>query len=412
MQKKDKSNNHLGYKILSVILAVVAWLAVANISDYQTTREISGIPVTQINGDVLEELDQVYDVASGDTVDIVLKGRRSVVGSLSKDDFIATADLSTMSITNSVPIVVTTKDSSIQSEIDITCVNGTMILNLEDKISEQFPVKVVTNGAAKEGYAVGGVASDPNIIKVEGPKSAVEKITEVRVTVDVEGKKESFSTESEISLYDAYGEEITNEKISINVQTAKADISIYKTKTVPVNVELRGTAGEGYGVESVVYQPQNVEIVGPEDVLADMDGIEIDDISVSGMTENFQSEVDIRDYLPEGVSVVNLAPEFGVNVSISKLSEKVLTPSENGFILDNQEDGYQYDITAENYRITVYGFADVVSSVTIEDVKPTINCSSLPTGNHNNVPVKLEEIEGITYDTSGSVSVSVTSSDK
>ncbi|MGN0389436.1 MAG: YbbR-like domain-containing protein [Wujia sp.] len=411
MRKKDDIN-HIGYKILSVVLAIVAWLAVANISDYQTTREISDIPVTQINGDVLEELDQVYDVASGDTVDIVVKGRRSVVGTLGREDFIATADLSTMSITNTVPIVVTTKDSSIKDEIDITCVDSTMKLNLEDKVTGQFPIKVVTTGSTKEGYAVSSSTANPNIVKIEGPKSAVEKITEVRVAVDVEGKKESFSTESEIALYDAYGEEIKNDKIVMNVTSAKADVEIYKTKTVPVNVELRGTPGDGYGVESIVYQPQNIEIVGPEDVLGDIESVEIRDISVSGMTEDFQNEVDIRDYLQEGVSVVNVAPEFAVNVTVAKLTEKVLTPSENSFILKNQADGNQYEISLDNYRITISGFADVVSSVTIDNVQPTIDCGSLPSGNHNNVTVTLKELEGITYDTSGSVSVNVTSSGK
>lgn len=76
--KNKKELGHIGYKISAVLLAIVAWLAVANISDYQTTRQISNIPVTQINGDVLDELDQVYDVVSGDTVDIIVKGRRSV----------------------------------------------------------------------------------------------------------------------------------------------------------------------------------------------------------------------------------------------------------------------------------------------------------------------------------------------
>lgn len=58
---------------------------------------------------MLDELDQVYDVVSGDTVDIIVKGRRSVVGTLDKDDFTAIADLSTMSITDTVSISVEAK---------------------------------------------------------------------------------------------------------------------------------------------------------------------------------------------------------------------------------------------------------------------------------------------------------------
>ena len=102
MSIKDKIFKNFGYKLLSVFFACLLWLVVMNTSDYQTTKEIDNIPVTQLNGDVLNELDKLYEVAKGDTVDIVVKGRRSVIGDLSASDFIATADLSEMSITNTV----------------------------------------------------------------------------------------------------------------------------------------------------------------------------------------------------------------------------------------------------------------------------------------------------------------------
>lgn len=407
MEKNKKEFGHIGYKILAVLLAVVAWLAVANISDYQTTREISGIPVTQINGDVLDELDQVYDVASGDTVDIIVKGRRSIVGTLGREDFTAIADLSTMSITNTVTISVEAKSNSVKDEISITCVDNTMKLNLEDKVTQQFPVKVVTSGTTKTGYAVSSTTSTPNIVKVEGPKSAVEKITEIRANVDVTSRNESFETQAELKIYDAYGEEIKNDKLHIDVSEAKVTVEIYATKEIPVTVTLRGTPDDAYGVENVLYQPQTVELVGPEDALAKVETLEIDDISVSGMTEDYQTDVDIRDYLPDGVSVVGIPPEITVNISITKLEEKKLTVTEENFKLDKQSSDYTYKITLNNFSITASGFSDVIEKLKLEDVAPTIDCSSLPVGNHSNVKVTLKEIDGITYEISGTVSVDV-----
>lgn len=411
MGKNKKELGHIGYKISAVLLAIVAWLAVANISDYQTTRQISNIPVTQINGDVLDELDQVYDVVSGDTVDIIVKGRRSVVGTLDKDDFTAIADLSTMSITDTVSISVEAKSNTVQGEINITCVDNTMKLNLEEKVTQQFPIKVVTTGSTKNGYAVSGTSSTPNIVKVEGPKSAVEKITEIRASVDVDKKYSSFETESELHIYDAYGEEITNDKITLDVASAKVSVEIYATKSVPIEVNLRGTPGDGYGVEGVVYQPQSVELVGPADALAKIETVDVDDVSVSGMTEDYQTDVDIRDYLPDGVSVVDIPPEITVNISITKLEDKKLTVTVNSFVLDKQVDGYQYEVTINNFTITASGFADVVSKLTLDDVVPTIDCSGLPVGNHGNVTVTLKEIDGVTYTMSGTVSVNVTNAE-
>jgi DNA polymerase III alpha subunit (gram-positive type) len=53
--------------------------------------------------------------------------------------------------------------------------------------------------------------------------------------------------------------------------------------------------------------------------------VDVDDVSVSGMTEDYQTDVDIRDYLPDGVSVVDIPPEITVNISITKLEDKKLT---------------------------------------------------------------------------------------
>ena len=407
MEKNKKEHGHIGYKIAAVILAVIAWLAVANISDYQTTKEISDIPVTQLNGDVLEELDKIYDVASGDTVDIVVKGRRSVVGALGRNDFIATADLSAMSITNTVPITVEAKSDSVKNEISITCVDNTMRLNLEEKVTQQFPLKVETTGSPKNGFAVSSSSSTPNIVKIEGPKSAVEKITDVKALVDVTAKDASFDTSAQIKIYDAYGDEIKNDKITLDTEIVKVNVEIYATKSVEISVNLRGTPGDGYGVEGVVFQPQTVELVGPEDALAKVENIDINDQSVSGMTEDFQLNVDIRDYLPDGVSVVNMPPEITINVSVTELEDKKLTVTDSSIVLEKQNSEYDYELTLNSYTITVSGFSDVVAPLTISDVLPTIDCSSLPVGNHGNVTVKLKEIDGVTYEVSGTVSVNV-----
>ena len=130
------------------------------------------------------------------------------------------------------------------------------------------------------------------------------------------------------------------------------------------------------------------------------------------MTEDYQTDVDIRDYLPDGVSVVGIPPEITVNISIAKFEDKKLTVTVNSFVLDKQVDGYQYEVTLNNFTITASGFADVVSKLTLDDVVPTIDCSGLPVGNHGNVTVALKEIEGITYEMSGTVSVNVINEEK
>ena len=118
--------NNIGYKLLAIIFAVLLWLVVVNITDYTITVKIEDIPVDQKNSDVLEDLDQVYEVVKGDTVDIYVKGRRSVVGNLTAKNFYAYADVTQMSITNSVQIYVEPRNKSLEDEISIEYADNIM----------------------------------------------------------------------------------------------------------------------------------------------------------------------------------------------------------------------------------------------------------------------------------------------
>lgn len=405
---KKKLLNNIGLKIISIVLAIVFWLVVMNVSDYSMTVKIEDIPVQQLNGEVLEELDQVYDVASGDTVDIIVRGRRSVVSRLGKDDFIATADLSTMSITNTVQIFVTPKSGSLEDEISISYVDNTMKLNLEDKVVTPLPIKVKTEGEPADGYAVGEIEVKPNIVNVEGPKSAVDKITEVRATVNVSGVNTSCEKETIIELYDAYGELIHNDKIFVSQNNIKLNISVYPVKNVAVHVSTIGTAGTGYDVAQIVYQPQTIQIAGPKEKIDKITSIEIDDLSVSGLTENFETMINVNDYLPEDVFVVGENKDIAVSVTIEKLESVTYDINVRDITLTGRNNKYTYEVVIpDEYKVTASGLEDVMDGLDISAVKPGINCTDLSLGTNNNVTLVLKDIDGITYETSGTITVIV-----
>ena len=405
---KKKLLNNIGLKIISIVLAIIFWFVVMNVSDYSMTVKIEDIPVQQLNGEVLDELEQVYDVASGDTVDIIVRGRRSVVSKLGKEDFVATADLSTMSITNTVQIFVTPKLNSLDNEISISYVDNTMKLNLEDKVVTQFPIKVKTEGAPADGFAVGEIEVKPNIVNVEGPKSAVDKITEIRATVNVSGFSTSCERETIIELYDAYGEVIHNDKLFVSQNSVRLNISVYPVKSVAVKVSTIGTAATGYDVAQVVYQPQTIQIAGPKEKIDRVTSIEIDDLSISGLTENFQTMINVNDYLPEDVFVVGENNDIAVSVTIEKLESVTYDLNVKDITLMGRNNKYTYEIVlSDGYKVTAAGWEDAMDGLDISAVKPSINCAEMSIGTNNNVTLVLNDIDGITYETSGTITVIV-----
>ena len=94
--KPDKSqnliNNNIGMKVLSVFIAVLIWLLVANINDPVRTERFSDIPVTIINESALTDLGYAYEVVEGSEVSITVEGKRSILSDMSASDFQAVAD--------------------------------------------------------------------------------------------------------------------------------------------------------------------------------------------------------------------------------------------------------------------------------------------------------------------------------
>ena len=117
---KEKILKNWGLKLMAVLLAFLVWFLVANIEDYTVTKTITGIPVEILNENAITDQDMVYDIVQGKTVDVKVEGRRSVVEKLTAEDFTASADLSELSITNSVQIAVDATSSAVRKEVAIS----------------------------------------------------------------------------------------------------------------------------------------------------------------------------------------------------------------------------------------------------------------------------------------------------
>jgi YbbR domain-containing protein len=405
---KKKILNNLGLKILSVVFAILLWIVVMNVSDALVTEKITNIPVEILNDDVLDQLDKVYYIQKGETVDIVVKGKRSVVEKLSASDFKATADLSQMSITDTVQIMVDAVDSGVSKEVTITCVDNTMALSLEEKVSRQFPIKVSVKGAPKDGYAVGDISSTPNIVTVEGPESAVNKIVEIGALVNVAGLDSDSTTTCDITVYDAYGDELNNENVSVSQEQVDVTVKIYPKKTVPVNISVKDSPGLGYEISEVNYEPKNVVITGPEDDISDIESIDVDNLSVAGLTDNYETTIDINQYLPDGVVAAEDSGDVVVSVVIEKVIEKKLTVTASDIELKNTDSSYDYGLElSSDFGISVSGLEEYVDHMTLKDLTPYIDCTDLQTGDNYNVSLEFTENDNVEVQITGSIEVEV-----
>lgn len=408
---KEKLLKNWGLKIMAVLIAFLVWFLVANIEDYTITKTITGIPVELLNEDAITGQDMVYEIEQGKTVDVKVDGRRSVVEKLTPEDFVATADLSELSITNSVQIAVDAVDASVRKEIDISVVDSMMKVAIEERGEQKLPIGVITTGKTQDGYAVVSTATTPNMVTISGAASKVKNIKSVAVYVDVEGMNTSISTNGALELLDADGDIIDQDKLNLSLTTVTVNIDIKKTKEVPIQITPAGTVAEGYSIAGdIEYQPTTVLIAGEESVLRSIESIDINDIDVTDKNSDFETTVNIGDYLPEGVVVADKTQDVAVKINIEKLVEKTVTIQASDIKIKNGDSELDYTVQDDgtSYEIVVIGLKRDVDKLTASDIAPTVDVSEYQSEGVYSAQVTFKELENVRYQDEIHVTVDAT----
>lgn len=406
---KEKLFGNLGLKILALITGFIVWVIVLNVDDYSVTKTIRDIPVTVINEDAITSNNQLYDITEGDTVDIVVKGRRTVVENLTADDFTATADLSKLSVTNAVQIQVEADKESVNDEITITIVDNMMVIELESEETRSFPVLVTTTGEAAEGYTVGTGVATPNLITVTGAASVINNIERVEVNVDVSGQSSDVSVTEKPVFYNPAGDEINSDKLTGGLENISVTVPIYKTKTVPVNITTDGELPDMYVVADVEYVPDRITIGGTEESLRYITSIDIEDIDITGLTEDLELTVDVTKYLPEDVVVADDNSSISVRINIERFVSREITLTAADINLTGRKADVDYDISfAEGSSVVVVsGLSDVISGLTASDLNISVDVSEYGEGEHHIEP-EINATKDYTVSSSCTIILNVT----
>lgn len=404
---REKLTRNLGLKLLSLFMAVFIWLIILNIADPVIQKTYYNINVTKINENVLAQKDKVYEVVSGDTVDVTLKAKRSVIQTLYSSDIKATADFTELSVVSAVEIKVTVpghdKDIA-QITQDIT----TMKISLEDLKTEQFRISVVTEGEVPSGYYVKDKAASPNIIQVSGAETVINQIKEVVVEVDVTNQRQSFEKTLQPKVYDKNGTLMDSDKLNLNYEEVEVTVNLLQTKTVNLFIEVTGTPFPGYKYVDFEYEPKQVVIAGKKDELDKVNYI-VGEYNIDNQREDIEAEVNIADFLKNDVILIDDNQTAVINVKIERLESKELNYDTSEIEMKDIPEGLVAVPSAVPLQVVLYGDNDSLNKINKFNLKPYIDLKDATVGT-SNMSVRFTLPDDVTLDDSSvMVTVSKTS---
>ena len=400
MSMKQKMLNNLAIKILSLCLAALFWVVIINIDDPVTTQKITNVPVTIQNQESITSMGKVYNVVAGDIVDVKVKGKTSEVEKITKNDIVATADLSTLTAPwTAVQINV---ECTKYPDVEVSLVkNACVQVSLEDIVTQQFAVNVETKGSVADGYALGVITAKPNMISLSGAKSLIGKIKEVKVEIDVSGAADNIIERVVPYAYDNDGNRIDSSKLSFRTKKVKVVAEVLETKQVPLEIATEGKPADGYDCITIDYEPKTVEVMGASDALAAISKITIP-IDIDGRSSDLEQSVKWSEVtLPKGIFLVNNMEnnDVVVKVTIQKRETKEITISLEDIVIEHLADGldYAWKIPDRSITLKLSGTKEALDGITALTLSPKISLANLDVGVHRvslilNLPdeVKLE----------------------
>lgn len=291
-------------RILSVLLALLLWIYASNEQNPLNDQILS---IQLQRRDPPKGMEVSSSIPSN--VSIRVQGPRTQVTSLTPADFQAVLDLSG----------ITEGDHYIQIKVNtppgiqVTQVTpGRVHVVVESIVEKQVGVSASFKGSPPRGYTAGEPVIQPARVTIKGPRSKVDSIDQMKVTVDLETATGAVEQTLPLTAGQA--------GVSVFPQTVKVNVPVspLPSKTVAARATVTGDAAKDFEVAGFTVNPANVQVVAPSGVLAGINWVETDKIDVRGVDHDFTVKVAVTP--PPGA--VDVKPSIvEVTVQIKKKSQ-------------------------------------------------------------------------------------------
>lgn len=341
--------SHWLLKIMSLLLAFALWFVVISTNDPVDEKRFQNIKVSLLNTDLLAENGQVYEILDNTDVlrTVTFDAPRSVRNNIQPEDIIAVADLTNLTVTNTVEI----RFSCPKYGDQVQNISGNIEyvkLNIEKETRKTVNIIWNVIGSVEEGYMVGPINLDRNRLEIQGPESAINEISHAEVDVDVTGITGVSTASARIRLVDESGNVVSRASVTQNLDTVNSTVEVWDTKEVPVVYSYLGTLAEDCQVTGMETSVEKVKIAGATELLNTVSQLTVDgeDLNVTGADEDYTAVLHLSKYLPKGIYFAeeNFDDTAQVKILIEKAEEKKIPLRAENIQIINVPEGVTCEI--------------------------------------------------------------------
>ena len=400
---QEKIMEDIGWKLLSLVIAIALWFMVINIEHPVTTR-IYTQTVTMKNIDTLTQ--QGLTVLNKGQIENMkvsakIKAQRTALDRLTqyKNNIKAVVDFSKLENvksgdTVSLDVSFLLPDSA-GTGFEIVSQSPEQAEIIVEKLAaKRVPINVRINGEAGSGYTTLQPQISPSSVQISGAASVINHVKTVQVNVELQQASEDIVVTAEPIAYDENGKQV--EGITMDITKVHVSIGVQKNKMVNLRATTEGIPAEGYEVTEIIWSPKAINIAGSEEVLDYLQAVTLPAVDVTNATTTITESVLLNEILPDGTMLSNDTPlEAEVSVVIKEQENQQITVQSAPIEMEGaQQEINEYILSDDSVSLQLTGSAKALATITTGSIPVIANVTDLTAGEHT-VALEIDLPEGI-----------------
>ena len=364
------------YILLSVLVAICIWIFVDELNGGVGTLEFKNIPITyRDTNDVLSERGLMLvlgeDNGTSETVDLELKGRRSLIAGLDDSMITVTADLSGITRTGKQTVGYTISYSDRKYNETTISVEDASFRRASVHISElnkrTIDVRCELIGNVADGYSAGEVQLSNTEMELRGQAKDIDRISYAKVTFDIgEDAAETITKELTYQFYDRNDNIIEGKGVHASVERIQAKLPVFVTKELPLVVNYVEAPGARLSNTERSLTPTTITVSGDASLLKHVTSIVLGDIDLLELTDASTAyEASYPIISPDGCQNLSGVTRATLKIRFKDMGSTQLLAT--NFDYANLPEGKTATILTEELPVTFFGAMEDINALTSED---------------------------------------------
>lgn len=383
-------DSKLLYALLAIAIAIGLWFYVSAVENPDGKTDITGIPITFLNEDVLEENGMIISAGHDQVATLTVEGPWTTLAKLDQEKGGITLSIDVSKITSPGEQRMAYNISLPPGYASSVSVTNRYPSNVDFTVSRSIKKEIEVRGkfigTLAEGYMQDGFSILPGKIEVFGIESEVNRISHALVTVGGEELTSTLTGDMGFALISYQGEELTDLDVQCSMETVSVTMPVIKTADVPLSVKLVAGGGATEKYAKYTIAPETITVSGAEDDLAPLKEIMLGEIQLADIigSDTFEFDIPLSSDL-ENISGVTKAT---VTVTISGLITKVLETDSIECI--HVPDDFQVEAVTQSLQVLVRGPANSLELVLAHNLRVVADLSEVNAAvGRYTVPVKV-----------------------